>query len=138
MMSAARTLVVVSCMAVAACQRAEPPAAPLPVAPAVSQAALTEAEKKAITDEILRNWDLEVLKGCPWGDMPPVQLLIRLAPDAAVTGIERPIALDGKSCTQTAYESAEQAVRVSSPLNVPAGKTVPYMRLRLYPLHVSW
>lgn len=117
-------------------QQPEPvaaPSEPLPIDPL----ALTTAEKKVITDEILRNWDMEVLKGCPWGDMPPVQLLIRLAPDAAVTGIERPTVADDR-CTQIAYQSAEQAVRVSSPLNIPAGKMVPYVRLRLTPVHVTW
>ena len=110
---------------------------PLAVVPSDPKV-LTDAEKKTITDEILRNWDMDVLKGCPWGDMPPVQLLIRLSPDAAVTGIERSVAIDDKGCTKTAYESAEQAVRVSSPLNIPAGKTVPYVRLRLYPVYVIW
>ena len=112
-------------------------AAPLEPVP-VDPLALTAEEKKAITDEILRNWDMEGLKGCPWGDMPPVQLLIRLSPDAAVTGIERSVAIASDACTKTAYDSAEQAVRVSSPLNVPAGKIVPYVRLRLTPVHVTW
>jgi len=134
---ALRVLTILCCIAITACQKAEEPAPP-PAAPAVSQSALTDAEKKAITDEILRNWDMEVLKGCPWGDMPPVQLLVRLSPEAAVTGIERSVATDDAACTRTAYESAEQAVRLSSPLNIPAGKIVPYVRLRLTPLHVAW
>lgn len=133
----ALVLATLSCIAITACQKTKP-AEPSPLAPLSSQSALTDAEKKTITDEILRNWDMDVLKGCPWGDMPPVQLLIRLSPVAAVTGIERSVAIDDKACTKTAYESAEQAVRVSSPLNIPAGKTVPYVRLRLYPVHVTW
>lgn len=132
-----RVVTILSCIAITACEKVEEPAPP-PPAPVVSQSALTDAEKKAITDEILRNWNLEVLKGCPWGDMPPVQLLVRLAPDATVTTIERSVAIDDAACTKTAYESAEQAVRVSSPLNIPPGKIVPYVRLRLTPVHVTW
>ncbi|HWA46793.1 MAG TPA: hypothetical protein VG742_00895 [Dongiaceae bacterium] len=132
-----RLAAILSCLVLAACQQQPEPVA-VPVATPVDPRALTDAEKKAITDEILRNWDMEVLKGCPWGDMPPVQLLIRLSPEAAVTGIERPVATDDAPCTRTAYESAEQAVRVSSPLNIPAGKIVPYVRLRLTPVHVTW
>jgi hypothetical protein len=128
---------VLLCFLLAACQQPEKPTVPLAVVPSDPKV-LTDAEKKTITDEILRNWDMDVLKGCPWGDMPPVQLLVRLSPDAAVTGIERSVAIDDKACTKTAYESAEQAVRVSSPLNIPAGKTVPYVRLRLYPVYVTW
>ena len=132
-----RVLATLSCIVIAACQKSEQPE-PLPAAPAAPQSALTDAEKKQITDEILRNWDMEVLKGCPWGDMPPVQLLIRLSPDAAVAGIERSVAIASDACTKTAYDSAEQAVRASSPLNIPAGKIVPYVRLRLTPVHVTW
>src|SRR5262245_5544364 len=132
-----RLPVLLFCLVLAACQQQAERVVTSPEPVPVDPLALTAAEKKAITDEILRNWDMDVLKGCPWGEMPPVQLLIRLVPDAAVTEIERPtVAAD--RCTQVAYRSAEAAVRVSSPLNIPAGKMVPYVRLRLTPLHVAW
>lgn len=99
---------------------------------------LTAAERQVIANEILRNWDLEVMKGCPWGEMRPVELLIALAPDASVTGIERTGAVEDSACGRRAYDSAEQAVRASSPLAVPAGKTIASLRLRLRPLHAVW
>ena len=100
---------VLLCFLLAACQQPEKPTVPLAVVPSDPKV-LTDAEKKTITDEILRNWDMDVLKGCPWGDMPPVQLLIRLSPDAAVTGIERSIAI-GQDVREAPYESAEHRDR---------------------------
>jgi hypothetical protein len=128
---------VLFCLLLSACQQPEKIAAPAAPAPA-DPTQLTVAEKKRITDEILRNWDLEVLKGCPWGQMAPVQLLISLSPDAAVTSIERSVPTDDAACTRTAYESAEQAVRVSSPLDLPPGKQFATLRLKLIPQHVVW
>ncbi len=126
------------CLSLAACQSEPQEAASPPLASTAPLSALTDAEKKQITDEIVRNWDLDALKGCPWGGMAPVELLIRLSPSAAVTAIERPVAIDDTACAQAAYQSAEQAARISSPLKIPAGKVVPYVRLRLYPVHVAW
>ena len=133
-----RLLAPLLCAILAACQ-AEPKqaAAPAPQPP-TDPRQLTAAEKRAITDEILRNWDLEVMKGCPWGEMAPVELQLTLAPDATVTGIQRTGIVEDSACGRRAYDSAEQAVRVSSPLAVPPGKTFISMRLRLKPLHAVW
>ncbi len=125
------------CVFLAACQPPAKVAAPAPQPPADPRQ-LTAAEKRVITDEILRNWDLEVMKGCPWGEMAPVELLIALAPDATVTGIQRTGVVEDSACGRRAYDSAEQAVRVSSPLAVPEGKRFVSMQLRLKPLHVVW
>ena len=126
------------CLALAACQ-AQPKEVAVPAPqPTADPRLLTAAEKRVITDEILRNWDLEVMKGCPWGEMAPVELLLTVAPDATVTGIQRTGIVEDSACGRRAYDSAEQAVRVSSPLAVPPGKTFISMRLRLKPLHAVW
>ncbi len=124
-------------LALAACQQPEKVATPAPAAPADPRL-LTAAEKQAITDEILRNWDLEVMKGCPWGEMAPLRLEIALGDGGAVTGVTALEAVAQDECTQTAYRSAEEAVRNSSPLAIPPGKSFPYLRLRLKPLHAVW
>ena len=133
-----RVILPALCLALTTCQaQQEEIAAPPPAAP-VDPRQLTAAEKRVITDEILRNWDLEVMKGCPWGEMAPVELLLTLAPDATVTGIQRTGTVEDSACGRRAYDSAEQAVRVSSPLAVPPGKTFISMRLRLKPLYAAW
>jgi hypothetical protein len=121
----------------AACQPQAKVATPAPAAPADPRL-LTAAEQKVITDEILRNWDLEVMKGCPWGEMAPLRLEIALGEGGAVTGVTALEAVAQDECTQTAYRSAEEAVRNSSPLAIPPGKSFPYLRLRLKPLHAVW
>lgn len=128
---------IVCLLLVVACQQPEKVAAPVPPAPADPRQ-LTEAEKRVITDAIIANWDLEVMKGCPWGEMAPVELQLTLAPDASVTRIERTGKVEDSTCGRRAYDSAEAAVRASSPLAVPAGKTFRSMRLRLKPLHAVW
>lgn len=124
------------CFVLAACQQPEQAAAPAP--PPTDPRLLTAEEKRVITDEIIANWDLEAMKGCPWGEMAPVELQLTLAPDASVTGIERTGKVEDSACGRRAYDSAEEAVRVSSPLAVPKGKTFRSMRLRLKPLHAVW
>jgi hypothetical protein len=122
---------------IAACQQPEKVAAPVAPAPADPRQ-LTEAEKRVITDEIIANWDLEVMKGCPWGEMAPVELQLTLASDASVTGIARAGMVEDSACGRRAYDSAEAAVRAASPLAVPDGKIFRSMRLRLKPLHAVW
>ncbi len=132
-----RLLAPLLCAILAACQ-AQPKEVAAPAPPPTDPRQLTAAEKRVITDEILRNWDLEVMKGCPWGEMAPVELQLTLAPDATVTGIERTGVVEDSACGRRAYDSAEQAVRASSPLAVPPGKRFLSMRLRLKPLHAVW
>lgn len=132
-----RALQACLCLFLAACQQPEKVAVPDPQPPADPRL-LTEAEKRVITDAIIANWDLEVMKGCPWGEMAPVELQLTLAPDASVTRIERTGKVEDSTCGRRAYDSAEAAVRASSPLAVPAGKTFRSMRLRLKPLHAVW
>lgn len=122
---------------IAACQQPKEVAAPAAPPPSDPRQ-LTEAEKRVITDEIIANWDLEVMKGCPWGEMAPVELQLTLAPDATVTGIARTGKVEESACGRRAYDSAESAVRAASPLAVPEGKTFRSMRLRLKPLHAVW
>jgi hypothetical protein len=124
------------CLALTACQQPAKVAAPEP--PPTDPRQLTEAEKRAITNEILGNWDLEVMKGCPWGEMAPVNLEIALAADGAVTGVKSLGVVAEDSCTRRAHETAQQAVRQSSPLAVPPGKVFASVRLRLRPIHATW
>lgn len=130
-------IVLTFCLILAACQ-AEPKQAAAPAPPPADPRLLTAAEKQVIANEIIGNWDLEVMKGCPWGEMAPVELELTLAPDASVTRIARPVAFEATACAKRAYDSAEQAVRISSPLAVPPGKSFTSMRVRLKPLHAVW
>ena len=133
-----RVLPILICgLVLAACQQPARSVAP-PAPAAADPRQLTEAEKRVITDAILRNWDLEVMKGCPWGEMAPVSLEITLAAEGQVTGVTSLGAVAEDSCTRRAHETAQQAVRQSSPLAVPPGKRFASMRLKLYPIHASW
>lgn len=101
----------------------------------VSEIPLTASEEDGIRGQIERNWNLGSLAGSPDLAGMLVELRIKLLPDGTVAGVE--ILNSGSSpYFRQAAESAKRAVMVSSPLQLPPGKTYDTMRLRFYPEQV--
>jgi outer membrane biosynthesis protein TonB len=101
----------------------------------VSEIPLTASEEDGIRGQIERNWNLGSLAGSPDLAGMLVELRIKLLPDGTVAGVE--ILNSGSSpYFRQAAESAKRAVMVSSPLQLPPGKTYDTMKLRFYPEQV--
>lgn len=101
----------------------------------VSEIPLTASEEDGIRGQIERNWNLGSLAGSPDLAGMLVELRLTLLPDGTVSKVE--LLNSGSSpYFRQAAESAKRAVMVSSPLQLPPGKTYETMRLRFYPEQV--
>ncbi len=101
----------------------------------VSEIPLTASEEDGIRGQIERNWNLGSLAGPPDLAGMLVELRLTLLPDGTVSKVE--LLNSGSSpYFRQAAESAKRAVMVSSPLQLPPGKTYETMRLRFYPEQV--
>jgi hypothetical protein len=98
---------------------------------------LTKAEKAAIRVQVEKNWDLRSLSGAPGLENILVLIRVALKPDGTVTNAEIINEHNG-SYSRAASESCLRAVRMSSPLKLPPGKTYTSMVLRFRPSEVSF
>jgi len=100
-----------------------------------SEVAMTASEEDGIRGQIERNWNLGSLAGSPDLAGMLVDMRLTLLPDGTVTKVE--LLNSGSSpYFRQAAESAKRAVMISSPLQLPPGKSYPTMRLRFYPEQV--
>lgn len=100
-----------------------------------SEIPMTASEEDGIRGQIERNWNLGSLAGSPDLAGMLVELRITLLPDGTVSKVD--ILNSGTSpYFRQAAESAKRAVMISSPLQLPPGKTYTTMKLRFYPEQV--
>ena len=98
----------------------------------ISEIPMTASEEDGIRGQIERNWNLGSLLGAPDLTGMLIELRITVQPDGTVTRAE--VVNSGSSpLFRQASESAIRAVMVSSPLQLPPGKTYTTMRLRFHP-----
>ena len=98
----------------------------------VSEIPLTASEEDGIRGQIERNWNLGSLAGAPDLTGMLVEVRITLQPDGTVTRAE--VINSGMSpMFRQASEGAVRAVMISSPLQLPPGKTYTSMVLRFRP-----
>ena len=122
-----------------ALERSTPTEGASPVEPVstVPEIPLTKAEKAAIRIQVEKNWDLKSLSGAPGLENILVLIRVALKPDGTVTNAEIINEHNG-SYSRAASESCLRAVRMSSPLKLPPGKTYTSMVLRFRPFEVSF
>jgi outer membrane biosynthesis protein TonB len=97
-----------------------------------SEIALTASEEDGIRGQIERNWNLGSLAGSPDLAGLVIELRIKLQPDGTVTNVQV-LNMNPSPYFGPAAESAKRAVMVTSPLQLPPGKTYDTMLLRFYP-----
>lgn len=98
----------------------------------VSEIPLTASEEDGIRGQIERNWNLGSLAGAPDLTGMLIEVRITLQPDGTVTRAE--VINSGMSpMFRQASEGAVRAVMISSPLQLPPGKTYNSMVLRFRP-----
>jgi outer membrane biosynthesis protein TonB len=98
----------------------------------VSEIPLTASEEDGIRGQIERNWNLGSIAGAPDLAGMVIEVRITLQPDGTVTGAQ--VINSGSSpMFRQASEGAVRAVRISSPLKLPPGKTYDTMVLRFRP-----
>ena len=97
-----------------------------------SEIALTASEEDGIRGQIERNWNLGSLAGAPDLTGMLIELRITLQPDGTVTRAEV-VNSSSSPLFRQASESAIRAIMVSSPLQLPPGKTYDTIRLRFHP-----
>ena len=98
----------------------------------VSEIPLTASEEDGIRGQIERNWNLGSLAGAPDLTGMVIEVRITLQPDGTVTRAQ--VVNSGSNpMFKQASEGAVRAVMISSPLQLPPGKTYDTMLLRFRP-----
>jgi hypothetical protein len=91
---------------------------------------------RSIRDQVERNWNLGSLAGAPDLSGMMVQLRLELLPDGTVSKVEVENGQPGNPTFQQVADSAVRAVKISSPLKLPRGRTFKVMHLRFHPNEV--
>ena len=108
-----------------------------PQASQVSEIPLTASEEDGIRAQVEKNWNLGSLAGSPNMENILVEIRVTLQPDGTVTNAQV-INSQSDPFFKQASESCLRAVRMSSPLKLPPGKTYNTMVLRFRPSEVSF
>ena len=90
-----------------------------------------------IRTQVERNWNIPAAdEECPIEERQPVELRLYLDADGTVTKVEPITDVSKDKCLLRTYEGARRAVMISSPLELPAGKTYPIIDIWFSPAEV--
>ncbi len=108
-----------------------------PQASQVSEIPLTASEEDGIRAQVEKNWNLGSLAGSPDMESILVEVRVTLQPDGTVTNVQV-VNSQSSPFFKQAAESCVRAIKMSSPIKLPPGKTYSTMLLRFAPKDVSF